>query len=144
MFSVVNRVGRLVELTIVAPVSLEEATRSFIEARTCVNSVAGGKAVTVADLRGSDVFSPEVADKFTLLMRAQNLYIQRSATLVAEGATASLQFLRMVREAGYASRRVFKQRHELETWLGEVLTRPERERLHAFLDERGLDLRRAQ
>lgn len=140
MYSVANKVGRLIEMAIAAPVTIDEASRAFIEARACVSAVTarGERAIIVADLHDADVFAPDVADKFTLLMRAQNPYMDRSATLVSEGATSGLQFLRMIREAGNPARRVFKRRYELEVWLAEVLSPAEREHLHLFLDERGV------
>ena len=137
MYSIANKVGRLVELTIVTPVSLDEAQRAFIEVRACIQSISA-KIVGVSDLSSIDIFAPEVADQITRLMRSHNVYMERSAFLIGDAPTFGLQFMRMVREAGNPARRIFKRRVELESWLGEILTLEERERVHTYLDERGV------
>ncbi|WP_394820991.1 hypothetical protein [Pendulispora albinea] len=137
MYSIANKVGRLVELTIVTPVTIEEAHRAFLELRACIQAV-GGKIAGVADLTAIDIFAPEVADKLTQLMRSHNAHMERSAFLIGDAPTFGLQFMRMIREAGNPARRIFKRRAELESWLGEILTPEERERVHAYLDERGV------
>jgi len=137
VYSVANKVGRLVELTFETPLSFEDAGRAFVEVRMCIQAL-GGRFVSVGDLTGADIFAPDVADKLTLLMRSLNPHLVRSGFLIREGPTFGLQFMRMIREAGSPDRRLFKRRSELESWLAEVLTLEERERLHVYLDERGV------
>jgi len=137
VYIVANKVGRLIELTVETPVSIDEANRAFVETRNLVQAIRT-KVVTACDLTGADIFAPEVSDKLTHLMRTDNPHVERSAYLVNDAPTFSLQFMRMIREAGNSARRIFRRRTELESWLAPVLTHEERERLHAFLDERGV------
>ncbi|WP_394838391.1 hypothetical protein LVJ94_15930 [Pendulispora rubella] len=132
-----NRVGRLIELTVETPVSVDEANRAFVDTRNLVQGLRT-KVVTACDLMGADIFAPEVSDKLTHLMRSDNPHVERSAYLVSDAPTFSLQFMRMIREAGNPARRIFRRRAEMESWLAPVLTLDERERLHTFLDERGV------
>ena len=139
MYSVTNRVGRLIEAWITTPVSLDEANRQFLETRTCVNTLAatGRKVVIICDFTQVQLFAPEVSDKLLQIMRGDTPHIDRVGFWINDAQPMfNLQLQRMIREAGSPARRTFPRRMAIESWLGERLSQPERERLHAFLDER--------
>jgi len=132
-----------VEAWISTPLSVDEANRLFIETRTCVNSVvaAGRKVVIVCDLTQVNLFAPEVSDKLLQIMRGDTPQMERGAYWLSEALPMfSLQFQRMIREAGNPERRIFTRRLGLESWASERLTPYERERLHEFLDSREREL----
>ncbi|MDP9000290.1 MAG: hypothetical protein M3O46_09285 [Myxococcota bacterium] len=92
------------------------------------------KLVTVADWRRISVMSPEAAERLRERMALLNPRTQRSAALVPPVAPiAVLQFMRVVREANFADRKIFDEVEELAGWLQEVLTSEETRRLREFL-----------
>ncbi|WP_394829508.1 hypothetical protein [Pendulispora albinea] len=143
MYSVKNRVGRLVEAWVATPVSLEDANRIFIDARTCVSSVAanGYKVVVVADMTQVSLFPPEISDKLLQIMRGDTPHLERGGYWIGEALPMfSLQIQRMIREAGSTQRRIFTRRATMETWLADILAPHERRRLTDFLDGREKEL----
>ena len=62
-------------------------------------------------------------------MRGDNPRIERAGILVSTSAVFSLQLERMVREAGNPRRRAFRTAGELVTWLDEIATPDEKQRL---------------
>ena len=135
MYRVERHVGRLVEIRIWSPVSIEEAVVWGRDHDAVVASV-GGPYVCVVDLVGATVFPPDVVGRYVETMRSEHRLI-RTATLLSPSPTLGLQIQRMIREANHPERRAFRDAGELATWLGEVLTADERARLAALLSERG-------
>jgi hypothetical protein len=135
-FTVAHHVGRLIELRVVPPLTLDEATR-FMQEVVRLTSLQQGKIVAVTDLRtGTRTVDPDTIDFLAGIMRAENPRLERNALMVSPvSATFALQMERMVKSAGTAQRRIFKSRPEAESWLGEVLSGAERARLRTFLDE---------
>jgi hypothetical protein len=134
MYTIVNRVGRLIEITIRSPVSLGEAARWQRDHDATVARVAGPYACFV-DVVDATVFPPEVADAYVATMRNEPQLL-RTGILLNEDRVLSLQVQRMIREGNAPSRRTFREAAELEAWLGEVLTPAERARLAQRLAER--------
>jgi hypothetical protein len=92
--------------------------------------------LTVVDWRRCPVMAPEAADRIAARIASTNARTERSATLASsEAPVALLQFLRVIREAGLPSRKLFFDAGQLQQWLDEVLTPPESHRLREFLDE---------
>lgn len=131
-----NHVGRLLEVRVVPPVSLEETTR-FLQEIVRLTAAQPAKIVACTDLRGgSRAADPDMIDFIAGIIRSENPRLERNALVVPVlSPTFALQMERMVKNAGTAQRRIFKTRGEAEGWLGEVLTGAERARLRTFLDE---------
>ena len=135
-FSVGNHVGRLLEVRVAPPVTLEETTR-FLQEIVRLASAQPAKIVACTDLRGSSrAADPDLIDFIAGVIRSENPRLERNALIVPiVSPTFALQMERLVKAAGTAQRRIFKTRQEAESWLGEVLTGAERARLRTFLDE---------
>jgi hypothetical protein len=131
-----NHVGRLFEVRVVPPVTLEETTR-FLQDIVRLTTAQPGKIVACTDLRGGTrATDPNTIDIIAGVIRSENPRLERNGLIVpAISPTFTLQMERMIKSAGTAQRRIFKTRDEAEAWLGEVLTGAERARLRTFLDE---------
>ena len=133
MWTAQNRVGRLIEGRIQALRTQEEAVAYATEFHRLIRLV-GEPVVICADYRAVGVFPPAVADELQKLMQATNPVIVRSAALVSvDHATNVMQVERVVRESGSSLRRKFVDQRGLQSWLGEILTPVEKDRLAAFL-----------
>lgn len=96
----------------------------------------GTKHVTIVDWRHCPLMAPEAAEFLIARMVGVNPGTERSAAIARRDApVAVLQFLRLIRDAGFSDRRLFFSEDELCSWLAEVLTPAEGARLRAFLDE---------
>jgi hypothetical protein len=132
------RVGRLLEIRAMHYRTVEDVADLF---KTIGAEIAKlprtSQIVTVTDWRFCPVMS-EAAAKYALEgMTKNNPRVLRSGALAARGSPiAVLQFLRLVRESKLESRRLFFEEAELKTWMGAVLTDPEKVRLAEFLSER--------
>ncbi len=136
MYTIERHAGRLIEVRQIAPVPLTlEEVVSFRDALGRTIRAAAGAVVLCADLRQATVFAPEAAQEMGALMRSNNPRLERSAiVLPGDRATMALQIERLVRSAGAASRRPFRNPSAAAEWLGEVLDEPERARLAEFLE----------
>lgn len=132
MLQVENHVGRLIEMTVVTPVTLQELGACLTHF-TALATKLPGKFVPVADCRRAHTFPQDVAEGFGKLMRSDNPRIERAAILVGESAVLSMQIERMVREAQNPARRTFRARDAILSWVGEVLNNEERARFAQFL-----------
>jgi hypothetical protein len=131
MYSLGHRVGRLVEIRIWSPVSMEEAVRWGRDHDALIDSVKG-PYICLVDLVDATVFPQDVVDAYVKTMRNEPRLL-RTGTLLNQSPTLSLQIARMIREANNPERRAFRDPEQLGTWLGEVLTREERARMQAVL-----------
>jgi len=133
VFSLVCRVGRLVEVRVESLETVEEVAQ--VEERFSeVVSAVRAQVIVCGDYRNLRLFAPAVADRFMAVMAGSNERVERSAVLLPRaGGTASLQISRIVRETRYRSRRAFRELAPLEGWLGQVLDETERARLGEFL-----------
>jgi hypothetical protein len=130
--------GRLLEIRIT------EALRSAADVDALFASIdlalagieAGQRHVTVADWRFCPLMSPEAAQRFAQRIAGYNGRTERSAALARQDAPVTvLQFVRVIREAGLPDRKLFFDEGELITWVGEVLTADEQQRLRDFLED---------
>lgn len=137
MFSLDVRQGRLIEGRITSPVVLSEVAAFGRRLKELLGSIAG-PVVICTDLRGANLFPPDVADGFVTLMKTDNPRLERSAFLVGESAIFGLQVERLIRDARNTARRTFRDTALLVNWLGEVVDPKERARLDAFIAEPGL------
>jgi len=94
-----------------------------------------GKVVIAADWRAVSLMSEATSERARQMLTGSNPRILRSSILVNPGdAIASLQVVRLVREAENDHRRHFTSPRAQFEWLAEVLTDQERDRLKVFLD----------
>lgn len=132
-------VGRLLEVRITAQVLTPADVDAWFNGvgAALKKLPAGQRAVVAADWRGCPLMSPEVAERAAARLTKTNPKVERSAALAPSGSAITvLQFLRLCRDTNPSgSRRLFKNPHELESWLSERLTKRESARLHAFLGE---------
>ena len=132
MHTVENFTGRLVEVRVEAPLTLEEIQR-FIREHKAVISRIPGRYVGVVDLVRADVFQVDVAQALIQLLSASAPMVERTAFLIGEGAVFALQIERVLRNSNNPQRRSFREPEELKRWLGEVLTPLEQARLSKFV-----------
>ncbi len=130
-----HRVGRLLETRFATPIDRAEL-EEFNRERAVARSQFSAERVVVMDFRRASILPPELADTLVSVLHGPNPGLVRNGVLVpTTGATVAMQLTRIVREANSDRRRVFRGVPELETWLGEVLDEPERQRLQRFLAE---------
>lgn len=134
MFSSENRHGRLVELRVVTPVTVEEVVE-LQKAHMAVTQAVDGDYVAAVDLRRAHVFPPQIFERFLAMMSQLNPRLLRSAILINGSAVLGLQAERAIESAGHPDRKAFREPQELVRWLGEVLSESETSRLRLFLLE---------
>lgn len=143
MFSSEHHEGRLIELRVVSPITLEEAAALY-RAHVEVISKISGDFIVAVDLRRAFVFPPQVTDQLIALATQLNPRLLRSAILINQSAILGLQAERAIKEAGNPNRRTFREPEDLEQWLAEILTKTELSRLHEFLAADALALASSQ
>ena len=134
MWSIERRVGRLVEIRIWSPVSVEE-TVPWQRAHDGVIGTLEGPYVCLVDLVEATVFPQNVVDAYVATMKDEPRLV-RTATLLNQSPTFGMQIVRMIKEANHPGRRAFRDPEELAAWLGEVLDAAERSRLDDYLYQR--------
>lgn len=133
MHKVDNVTGRLVEVRVAPPLTLEEVESFVDELRTTINRIPD-RYVGVVDLHKADVFPVEVAQALIALLSRMADRVERTAFLIGESAVFALQIERVIRRSVNPNRKAFRDAASLEAWLGEVLTDRERERLAELLE----------
>jgi hypothetical protein len=134
MYTIENRVGRLVELRVEVPVTDEELEQ-FHETLANVCKPIRGQIAICTDLAGATVFTQSVTQRWTAIIKQESPIVERNAVLVGEGAVFSMQVERIIRMAGHPNRKAFLSPTVLTGWLGEILTTRERTRLENYLHE---------
>ena len=134
MYTIHHHTGRLVEIRIWSPVSLEEAVRWGNDHDDMVDSLSG-QYICFVDLIDATVFPQNVVDAYVATMKNEPRLL-RTATLLNQSPTLSMQIQRMIREANSPDRKVFRDPEELLRWLAEVLDAPEQARLSHLLRDR--------
>ena len=132
MYSIEHAVGRLVEVRLASPLSLEEVHQFALE-YTKKASEVHGKYVGVVDITHATLFPAPVAEALIQLLSRAAEQVERTAILVGEGATFGMQVERIIRNAASPNRRAFREVAALRDWLRDVLTVEERVRLARFL-----------
>ena len=133
MFSVEVKVGRLLEVRLVTPVTLEDIERC--DKRINELFEKHGETVLVADYTRATVFAQDVAAAVLDMFKRGKHRVVRSAALVSESAIFSLQVERLIAQAGNPMRRSFHDPFELKAFLGAALNHEEHIRLVQFLAE---------
>ena len=111
MYRVKHRVGRLVEIAIWSPVSLEEVGRWGSDHNEVVASVQG-EYLCFVDLREASVFPPAVVDAYVCIMKEEPGLL-RTAALLPKSPMVAMQIRRMIREAGHPGRQPFEEEARL-------------------------------
>ncbi len=132
MHRIQNITGRLVEVRVKPPLTLDEV-RQFVEEHKATVSRIPDRYVGVVDLHRADVFQADVAAALIQLLSRMADRVERTAFLIGESAVFALQIERVIRNAASPNRKSFREPGPLKEWLGEVLTDGERTRLDAFL-----------
>jgi hypothetical protein len=135
MYRVEHHVGRLIEVKLASPLTIEEV-QHFVQDHLAIMKKIPGKYIGVVDLLEAYVFPPAVADAMIQLLSGAASHVERTAILIGESATFALQVERAIRSSNSENRRVFRLESELVAWLREVLTLHERARLDLFMHER--------
>jgi hypothetical protein len=131
VWSIQRRVGKLVEIKISSPVSLEETVPWSVAHDELIASI-NGPYVCFVDLVDAKVFPQEVAEGYVRTMKNE-ARLRRTGTLLNTSPTFGMQIQRMIREAQNPERRAFRDPRELAAWLGEALNEKEAQRLHEIL-----------
>jgi hypothetical protein len=142
MYTIDNRVGRLIEIRVESPVTEEELSQFHDRIAKVIKPIKG-QVATCTDLVGATVFLQPVAARWIEIIKQENPIVERNAILVGEGAVFSMQVERIIRQAGFKNRKAFLAPAALTTWLGEILSVRERARLDQFLQD-GVESRARQ
>lgn len=134
MYTIDNRVGRLVELRVESPVT-EEELQQFHSTLAKVCKPIKGLVVICTDLVGATVFTQPVTQRWIEIIKQESPTVERNAVLVGEGAVFSMQVERIIRQAGYKNRKAFLAPTALTAWLAEILAARERARLETYLQD---------
>jgi hypothetical protein len=138
MITVECNVGVLIELRFDGAPALDDVERFKAETAALVTqrwTRLSRRVVLCTDLRATQLFAPEVANRIIDLMRSDNPRVDRNGVLGNESALLTLQVQRLLIQAGSPGRRrIFTEPSELRPWLDESLTSEESVRLRAFLD----------
>ena len=119
--------GRLVLLQIVHPVTVENVHAMGQELRVALGQIQPTGGILASDLTRLRVVSPDVAEAFTQMMRADNKLLIGAGLLLAGLGTFALQVDRLIKDAAFAHRQAFHSRADLEAWLLPRLTPAEAE-----------------
>jgi hypothetical protein len=136
MHTVENVTGRLVEVRVAAPLSLDEV-KQFVREHQAAIARIPERYIGVVDLFHADVFPVDVAQSLIELMSGMASRVERTAFLVGESAVFAMQIERLIRNAANPNRRAFRDPGDLRNWLTEILTPTEAARLGEFLSRSG-------
>lgn len=128
-----NLVGRLLEVRLASPVTMEDV-REFIAEHQAVTKRLARRYVGVVDLLQADVLPVPVVETLIQVMSATAPQVERTAFLVRDSALFALQVERVIRNSNHTDRRAFRSSDDLQQWLGEVLDPLEQGRLAQVVD----------
>jgi len=135
MLSIDVKVGRLLEIRLVAPVTLEELEAGMARLGQLFR-VRRDKLVGVGDFSHATIFPLDVANKLLEAFKFDNPRIERSGILVSSSAIFGMQLERLLAHAENINRRTFHDPFEVKNFLGGLLTHDEHGRLAQFLSEK--------
>jgi hypothetical protein len=140
VYTLQNKIGRLIELRVESPMEIHDLHNFPVEATRAVSKHS--KVVVVTDLLGARVFTQNVADEIIHLIQHDGPRVERNAFLVGESAVFSMQIERIIRESAAPGRRAFRTVPTLESWCKDVLSPAEMSRVVEFLNEGVISRRR--
>jgi hypothetical protein len=130
--SVANHAGRLIEVKVASPLTIQEAQQLAGELLAAMHDLSR-QYVGVVDLLGAHVFPPDVVEMLIKLLSGNAPHVIRTAMLIGDSAIFALQVERGIRSSNPDKRRAFRSPGELKAWLGEVLTAEEQAALERFI-----------
>jgi hypothetical protein len=136
MYSIENKVGRLVEIALWSPVTKEEAV-PWAELHDRVVASVGGPYLCLVDLARATVFPPDAVEAYVATMKNEP-HLIRTGTLLGRSPTLHLQIQRMIKEANNMQRKAFRDPNEVLAFLAEIASPAERARLTEVLERYGL------
>ena len=132
-FTLERRKGRLIEARVFR-LADRARTDAYSEALARETRAYRAASVLCADHRPVFVYAPEAAARLAELFVQMNARMERVAILVApSNATLILQLERIVREASFTKRRVFREPGPAVAYLSEGLDAVEAQRAADFL-----------
>lgn len=134
MYSVENKVGRLLEIYVERPFSAQEAEEMSYAIPNIVKTM-NGRFVGCADFSRITIFPPDAVNALITAMQLVNAKLLRTAILISNSAVFDLQVRRLITSGGNSKRRSFVSAAELLPYLSEVLNAEEQARLSVFLDK---------
>ena len=129
-------VGRLLEIRVAAGYhSVQDVDEMISMMRDQISRLPEHeKFVIAADWRRVTVMPQDTAERAREMLARSNPRVLKSSILIDPNhATTSLQVVRLVKEAENVNRRHFTDAAQQITWLSDVLTAQESQRLRAFL-----------
>ena len=132
MHTVENMTGRLIEVRVATPLTLQEVGQFRDELAAAIRRIPTSY-VGVVDLLRADVFPTEVAQAMIELLSGTAALVERTAFYIGNGAVFAMQIERVLRNSNNPQRKSFRDPAELQAWLDEVLNPYEQKRLTTFL-----------
>jgi hypothetical protein len=133
MYTVENRVGRLVEARIASPLTHAEMEQALRRAQALVFA-SPGRIVSCTDITALEMIPPTAVDLLIGLFTRDAPKVERAALLLPRSkSTVAIQMEHTIRQVGVPNRMTFQDEGALQRWLGEVLTPPEQVRLTQFV-----------
>jgi hypothetical protein len=135
-YSIQTRVGRLIEARVFQLLTRADADEYSHALGREVAKHASHAPILLADHRPVTIYPQPASDRLVELFQDMNRRIERIAIIVApSNATIYLQLHRLVREAGFEARQVFKEAKPALDHLAVALGADELRRAQAFLEE---------
>ena len=138
MITVQNEIGRLIEVRMAAPYTLDDIKQFIAAFQNAIKGViAKGYPgfIAVGDMRSSTLFTPEQSEILGNMLQQDNPLVLRSSFLMPEHPIFGFQVDRLLKDAKHPYRRFFSDIISLTDWMAEVATIPERARLSLFLQQ---------
>lgn len=135
MWTIEQRVGRLIEIRIASPIVYADLDAFGVRLSQCIVHLTERvpRVLACTDLSGAHIFAPEVAEWFIRMMNRDNPILERNAVLIGPSAVFALQVERMLKQGNSPTRRAFREPESLIEWLGELSTPLERERVRQLV-----------
>jgi hypothetical protein len=136
VFSVEQRVGRLLEIRVGGTWTLEEVVQFGERYKQVVGPSPDQLFMACSDLRGARLFPPDAADLMAAFMRTRKTRIDHNAILISPSPIIGLQVDRLIRTATHPGRHILRTVDEALAFLEPHLTVAERHRQREFLEGR--------
>jgi hypothetical protein len=132
---VTHRVGRLIETRILDVLSVEDVA-GMRDRFLAIYATSPQSFLSAIDLRAAVTLGrSEIAGPLLQLFRESNARIERTGIVVGADALLPVQVEALVVNAHHPGRRVYRDAAAMVTFLGEVATDEERQRLEVFLSD---------
>lgn len=129
MIDVKNQVGRLIEVVFETPTTPSE-WRELAKQLSFIQSQSIEKYMYCANMAKAKLFQPEEVKLLKKIMEMDNSRLLRTAMYFGtNSAVFLLQMERLIREAASPSRKTFRDPQKLISWMSEVATPEEEQRI---------------